>query len=206
MVVGMLHGQCIHAGVVAALSGDIATVTGSEVLVPVTEPLIASGYTRAKPTSNAGPMALSTNTPEAANASRSGHGQSMTPAITTLEVTTANKITPPNPTPVLTPTPCLASSNASGMSGAGIVAIFGVVSSIQLSCIAVWQGFCYPRREHKSRMKKQDAKLRMIVVQRKTAEARALSPWKRSWSVKSRMLEQFLGSHPIVTVSSSRDQ
>ncbi|KAG9011887.1 hypothetical protein FRB94_007323 [Tulasnella sp. JGI-2019a] len=113
-------------------------------------------------------------------ASRSDHGRSAdltTPATTTIEVTTADETTPPNPMPVPTPmpTPCPTSDNASGISAAGIAAIFGVVSSILLSCITVWQGFCYPRQEHKKRMKKQDVELRTVVAQRKTAEARLKS-------------------------------
>ncbi|KAG9011889.1 hypothetical protein FRB94_007325 [Tulasnella sp. JGI-2019a] len=159
----MLHGQCVHGQVVTASLAGITTFTVTEVIAPLAEP---TRYTGSAPT---GKTAQATGP---SNTFRSVHG-GIDP--TTLVVTTptvANKTTPPDPTPVPTPTPGGPTSSVSGMSTAGIAAIFGVVSSILLSCIAVWQGFCYPRREHKKKMKKHDVELQTVVAERKTAEAR----------------------------------
>ncbi|KAG9011882.1 hypothetical protein FRB94_007318 [Tulasnella sp. JGI-2019a] len=130
-------------------------------------------YTGATPTSNMEPSAQATSTPEASDTFTSGHWRStdpMTPTAVTPDSTTANKTAQPNPMPMPTPTPCSASGNASGMSAAGIAAIFGVVSSILLPCIAVWQGFCYPRREHKNRMTRQDIELQTVEMRYRSAE------------------------------------
>ncbi|KAG9022992.1 hypothetical protein FRB95_013870 [Tulasnella sp. JGI-2019a] len=172
MVVCMLHGRCIYGRVVTPSPVGITTFTVAEVLAPVNG-LIGSGHSQATLATNTEPAAQATGAPEAPGTSRPGHGESAnptTPTVTMPDITIANKTTPPNPAPVPTPAPCPTSNDASGMSAAGIAAIFGVVSSILLSCIAVWQGFCYPRRGHKKRMTRHDIELQTAETRHKSAE------------------------------------
>ncbi|KAG9013276.1 hypothetical protein FRB93_000799 [Tulasnella sp. JGI-2019a] len=82
-------------------------------------------------------------------------GPSNTPTrvVTTSEVTIADKIAPPNPTPVPTATPYPTSGGASGMSMAGIAAIFAAL------------------REHGTRMERENVERETALVQNRTAEA-----------------------------------
>ncbi|KAG9030782.1 hypothetical protein FRB95_003541 [Tulasnella sp. JGI-2019a] len=70
-------------------------------------------------------------------------------------------------------TPTSPSSAApSALSTTGILAIIGVLTTIILSAIAVWQagqGIRYPRREHKKRMLMLDVELQMAIVQQRAA-------------------------------------